>query len=111
MADIIHASPDGHLRFLVRSCNDDITVGFADTPWHTHGDLLAAEAEVPTSPYEAVESFIEKLVNNQLIIAVSTIGGKVRDIWITDDPVAALRYRQSDEIMDFRLWDGTKIPA
>jgi hypothetical protein len=41
MIDSDRVSPDGALRFLVRSPDGDITLGFAGYPWHTHGDVLA----------------------------------------------------------------------
>jgi hypothetical protein len=43
MAREQHVTPDGALTLVVARDDDgDITVGFDGFPWHTHGDLLAA---------------------------------------------------------------------
>ena len=107
MIDSDHISPDGALRFLVRSPDGDITMGFDGFGWHTHGDLLAA---MPSeSPEKAAEHFVAMLTAGELIIAISKVSGTTRDIWITADPAADLRYCPAAETLEFRLWDGTKI--
>lgn len=42
-----YVSDDGALTFLVVREDGDISLGFKDTPWHTHGDILAALAGLP----------------------------------------------------------------
>jgi hypothetical protein len=107
MPDNDHVSPDGELRFLVRSSDDDITMCFDGCPWHTHGDMLA----VPSSetPEQAAQRFVVDLLSNKLIIAVSKVGGRVLDVWITDDPAGDLRFSLVGEVITFRLWDGTRV--
>jgi hypothetical protein len=107
MIDSDYVSPDGALRFLVRSPDGDITLGFDGSPAHTHGDVLAALSS--ESPEDAAKRYVSDLISNKLIIAVSKVSGIVRDIWITDDPADDLRYCQPEESIEFRLWDGTKI--
>jgi hypothetical protein len=102
-----HVSPDGAFRFLVRMPDGDITMGFDGFAWHTHGDILAACSW--GSPEDAAERFVADLISNKLTIAVARVSGAIRDIWITDDPTANLRHCPSDEVIDFRLWDGTKV--
>jgi hypothetical protein len=107
MIDSDHVSPDGALRFLVRSPDGDITMGFDGYPWHTHGDLLA---DLPSmSPEDAAKRFVSDLISNKLIIAVAKVSGTVRNVWITDDPADDLRHCPPEETIEFRLWDGTKI--
>jgi hypothetical protein len=107
MVDSDHISPDGALRFLVRSPDGDITMGFDGYSWHTHGDVLAALSSA--SPEDAANRFVVDLISNALIIAVAKVSGTVRDIWITDDPADDLRHCLPEETIEFRLWDGTKI--
>jgi hypothetical protein len=107
LLDSDHVSPDGALRFLVRSADGDITIGFDGYPWHTHGDVLAALSSV--RPEDAAKRFVADLISNKLIIAVATVTGTVRDVWITDDLTNDLRRCPPEETIEFRLWDGTKI--
>jgi hypothetical protein len=126
MLDRDFISPDGALRFVVRSADGDITMGFDGYTWHTHADVLAASSAGTTvaafwssrSPEGAVrivaehaEKFIAALLADKPIIATLKESGIIRDIWITDDPVAKRRYCLPNETIDFRLWDGTKVPA
>jgi hypothetical protein len=92
---------------VVRFRSGEFSLGFEGTPSHTHGDILAAESGLAAD--EAVRAYVQKLIGNKLTIAVSTIGGKIRDIWIPDDPAQDLRYCPPDENIEFRLWRGTKI--
>jgi hypothetical protein len=105
--DSDHVSPDGALRFLVRSPDGDITMGFDGYPWHTHADVLAALSSV--SPEDAAKRFVADLISNKLTFAVATVSGTVRDIWITDDLTNDLRRCPPEETIEFRLWDGAKI--
>jgi hypothetical protein len=107
MIDGDHVSHDGALRFPVRSPEGDIALGFDGCAWHTHGDVLAALFAV--SPEDAARRFAADLVSNRLIIAMATVSGTVRDIWITDDLANDLRHCLPEETIGFRLWDGTKI--
>lgn len=105
--DSDHVSPDGELRFLVRSPDGDITMGFDGFSWHTHGDILAALSS--GTPEEAARRFVADLLSNRLIIALSKADGRVRDVWITDDPAEALRSCQGGETIAFRLWNGMPV--
>ena len=107
MRDIDLVSPDGLLRFVIRSPDDDITLGFEGYPWHTHGDLLAGPSK--QDPEAAAEQFVADLIAGNLLIAVARVSGRTRDIWITADPLADLRYCPPEELIEFRLWDGTTI--
>ena len=100
-------SPDGALRFLVRVPDGDITLGFDGALSHTHGDILASLSG--GIPDDATARYVNDLLSSRLIIATSTVAGKIRDIWITDSPAETLRCCPSDETITFRLWDGTKV--
>jgi hypothetical protein len=104
-----YVSPDGALRFLVRAPDGDLTIGFDGCPSHTHGDILAILGGTGETPEEATERYVNDLTSSKLIIAVATVQGKIRDIWITDDPSGHLRYCPPDETIVFRLWDGTVL--
>ena len=107
MKDLDLVSPDGSLRFLVRSPGGDITKGFEGCPWHTHGDLLLGPSQ--QDPEAAAAQFVVDLIAGKLLIAVGSVSGKTRDIWITADPLVDLRYCPPGERIEFRLWDGTPI--
>ena len=99
-------SPDGVLRFQVRSSSGDICLGFEGFLWHTHGDLLVQSSE---SPDVAAQRFVASLVEGELTIAVLRVGGAIRNIWVTDDPRSDVRYSQPDEHIEFRRWNGAKV--
>jgi hypothetical protein len=106
MIDSDYASPDGALRFLVRSPDGYLTMGFDGYPWHTHGELLAQPCETHEN---ATKRFVADLISNNLIIAVVKVSGTVHDIRITYDPADDLRYLPPEKAIEFRLWDGTRI--
>jgi hypothetical protein len=89
----------------------DITIGFAGFEWHTHGDLLASSYQlvdgIELTPEGAAMRFVEDVVSNHAVIAVVKSGNRIRDIWVTDDMDQELQYKQPDEEVEFRYWDGT----
>ena len=99
-----YVSPDDQLRFVLEKDEQDISLGFEGYPWHTHADMLAST--LGTSQALAVDRFVEDLLGDRRIIAVSRIGGKIRDVWITTDPWSDLRYGSDDEVLEFRYWSG-----
>jgi hypothetical protein len=101
-----YVSPDNQLRFVVVYDEQDISLGFEGFPWHTHAGMLASELGM--SEELAVNQFVDDLLSDRCIIAVSRIGGRIRDVWITADPTADLRHKPDDEIIEFRYWSGTQ---
>jgi hypothetical protein len=102
-----YVSPDGSLRFMIVSDDDgDVTLGFAGFAWHTHADILAAVTG--RSEAEAVERFVQDVLGNQAVIALSRIGGEVRDVWVTERPASESRYLSEGESVELRYWDGRK---
>jgi hypothetical protein len=122
----VYESPDGLLRFLVvQDDGGDVSLGFDEYAWHTHGDVLAATVAGQTvacfwascSPEsgaghvtEHTEQSVHDLLAGNPIIAIEKVSGNVRDIWITDDPATDARRCLPDETIEFRRWDGTVIP-
>jgi hypothetical protein len=100
-----YVSPDGKLTFLIQCYANDVVLGFAGTPWHIHGDILAELSGF--SVEEAVGRFVDDLQQGRLVIAVATVSGMVRDIWIKDTPEKPDRYKPEDEVIRLRYWDGT----
>jgi hypothetical protein len=72
--------------------------------WHTHADILEASSGAPEQ--EAIARFVEDLLNDRSVIAVSCVGGVVQDVWMTDDPASKLRYKPEGEEIEFRYWSG-----
>jgi len=99
-----YVSPDERLRFVVEQDEQDIILGFEGFPWHTHADLLASA--FGTSEALVIDQFVDDLLGDRCIIAVSRIGGTIRDVWITTDPRSDLRYASDDEVLEFRYWSG-----
>jgi hypothetical protein len=100
-----HTSDDGLLKFVVHRDDDgDTTLGFEGFAWHTHADLLACRSELPEA--EAVRDFINDVLEDRAVIAVSRIGNAICDVWITDDPTYELRYKPDEETIEFRYWSG-----
>jgi hypothetical protein len=107
VVDADYVSPDGALRFIVRSPDGDVTMGFDGFSWHTHGDILAALSG--QSAEKATERFIADLISSRLTIAISKVDGVIQDVWITDNPAGEFLYCSPEEVIDFRLWDGTPV--
>ena len=100
-----HNSPDGLLKFVVgREDDGDVYLGFQGMGWHTHPDILASSSGL--SEDAAVRQFVDRLLNGQAIVAVMRIGGQICDVWITEDSAKDAKYRQSNETLEFRFWDG-----
>jgi hypothetical protein len=99
-----HVSPDDRLRFVVERDGQYISLGFEGFSWHTHADMLASA--FGTSEALAVERFVDDLLGDRCIIAVSRIAGTIRDVWITTDPQSDLHYASDDEVLEFRYWSG-----
>ena len=105
-----HVSPDGRLRFRVVTRDDgDVTLGFDGFPWHTHADVLAALTGLPEG--EAVSRFVADLIGGKSVIVLWSVGGDVRDVWVSYDPdkdagYASTAYAEPGESVALRHWDG-----
>jgi hypothetical protein len=45
----------------------------------------------------------------ELVIAQLRKSGVLCDVWVSDAPKTDLSYLAPDEVIEFRLWDGTQI--
>ena len=105
-----HVSPDGRLRLrVVTAADGDETLGFDGFPWHTHADILAATTGRPAA--EAVRWFVGNVVGGASVIALWSVGGELRDVWVSDDPAGDAVYPQPGESVALRYWDGRAWPA
>jgi hypothetical protein len=105
-----HVSPDGQLHFRVVTAPDgDVSLGFDGFPWHTHADILAALTGRPEA--EAVRRFVEDLVGSRSVIVLWSVGGELRDVWVSDDPVRDAAYPLPGESVALRYWDGRAWPG
>ena len=96
-----HVSPDGELVLLVvREDDGDITIGFEGSEWHTHGDVLAGVAE--TTLEEAVQRFIDDLLNDKSVVAVGPYDRSPRYVWVEDGSEDA----GDDAEVRRRYWSG-----
>jgi hypothetical protein len=100
-----YISPDGALTFLIVREFDEISLGFQGCPSHTHGDILAELSGLPLA--QAVNQYVEALISNKSVVAIATVDGRVRDIWIADEPGKADPYKPENEIISYRYWNGT----
>lgn len=103
-------TPDGALTFVVTREDGDITLGFEGFPWHTHGDLLIDPEPAdggPRTPEAAVRRFVAALRADRLVLALSSVEGSLRDVWISADPDREFRREEATgEAIELRYWSG-----
>lgn len=66
---------------------------------------MAGEYGLP--PEAAVARFLDALLGNEAIVAITTVAGRVEDVWVSDDPSGVDVHAPADEVIVFRFWDGT----
>ena len=105
-----HISPDGLLIFSVLQFPDednDISLGFENFEWHTHADILASTSGLTEE--NAIRQFVDNLLNNKTVIVVMKKENKITQVWITEDPLSELKYKEDDEVLEFRYWNGQQF--
>jgi hypothetical protein len=115
-----HFSVDGLLKFVAcRDDNGDMTLGFAVTCRErannitllfyglTHPDILASFSGLPEAA--AVRRCIDDILEDRAVIAVSRIDDEIRDMWVSGDPVSELRFKATEETIEFRYWSGQRL--
>ena len=104
-----HTSHDRLLHLIVDRADDgDWAVGFDGFEWHTHGDLLTHE--YGGSAENAVRSFVDDVLASRRVIVISRLDGKIRDVWVTDDPsFDETEYAYPNETIEKRLWSGEPV--
>ena len=56
-----------------------------------------------------MRQFVDALLSGHSVIAVSRLGGEVRDVWVADPPYEADQYTPPEETIEFRRWDGSAV--
>ena len=79
---------------------DEITVGFRQ--WHTHGELLAGTS--PARQIQAALDLLERILEDEVLLAISYVDGEFVDAWVTDDPSKEERYAQPNEKLRIGTW-------
>jgi hypothetical protein len=115
-----HISGDGLLKFVAcRDDNGDMTLGFAEICRegdndirllfysHTHAEILASLSGL--SEAVAVRCYIDDILEDRAVIAVSRVGDGIRDMWVSDDPVSELEYKPKEETIEYRYWSGQRL--
>jgi hypothetical protein len=99
-----YVTPDGKFTLLVVPADD--LLGFEEFPWHTHGEFLASVYQVGS-----VREFLEALLADRLVIAVSRTADTVHDVRVTPDPQAERESVREGEKLELRYWSGRPYHA
>ncbi len=107
---LVATSPDFILKIIVLYEDHDIMVGFDGYPWHSHleslqEDIFLKHGEKLTKE-ESLERFMQDILNDKTLLAISFINDQIQDVWPTDDPVQELKYKTEEEKIIFRFWSG-----
>jgi hypothetical protein len=101
-----HITPDRLLTLNVQREGQNTVLGFDSFAWCTSSEYLASTWSVSTET--AVTRFLDEQLTNRAIIAMARVGEVIRDVWITEHPLAEVRYNRHEETVDFRFWDGSR---
>lgn len=97
------SSADGELILLHTEASDgSICIGFEDSQWHTHPDLLSHWLNVNES--EAITQFKRLLLEDQLPIIISTDGGRTLEPWVSDNLEETMRLYGAQNCI-LRTWN------
>jgi hypothetical protein len=100
-----HVSLDGVLTFIVERLDDGVTLlGFEESAWHTHPNLLDREDGVTDEA--ATSAYIDRLLRSVSVIGIRRKGGAIVEVWIMDDPVFEADAHADDETLEMRHWNG-----
>ncbi len=105
----------GNFALLVTVPDGDMTVGFDGCPAHTHGSILAELFGCDEET--AVARFVAEIVESKQVIAIWRVAGRRTDAWLPrhegrslrDEIAGLLQYGETNETVEFRLWDGTTV--
>lgn len=77
----VHVCKDSQLCFANTEGGTDTYLGFTDSAWHSHGDLMlmiGPDTSIELGPVEVLAG----LKSGELLIATRHIDGKLKDRWI-----------------------------
>lgn len=98
-------SPDGQLALTVQTDVDgEVLVGFHGFDWNIQASQLADTRRIDAE--QAVEQFMEEIMNDDHLIAVLKIEDDITDVWITELPDVDAELCQAEESIEFRYWSG-----
>lgn len=107
---IWHVSQDGTLAISVTSDVDgERLIGFHGFEWSLPASSLLADRQ--DSLDDAIQRFVDDVLQDQAVIAVLSRHNEVTDIWITEAPQEDLQYLQQGETLLFRYWSGTVVSS
>lgn len=99
-------SRDGLLTFTIEPGEGGNRIlGFKGFPWHTQSKLLVGW--YGASEEDAVENFMQSLVQNKSVIVIHRRGGYIFDVRVTDTPDAERRNVPEGQTIELRHWDGS----
>jgi hypothetical protein len=108
MATERYRTPDGLLELHVVREGGDVSIGFDQCSWHTHGDVLVGEyaliGERVGSPDQAVDRFLGDLRANLLPIIVYRKSGEIHDVCVSVGEPEEDEYLEADETREIRYW-------
>jgi hypothetical protein len=53
---------------------------------------------------------VDDVLSSRRVIVVSRVGGRIADVWVTDDPSRdETKYALPNETIEKRLWDGRVV--
>lgn len=103
-----HRSPDGALTLVIERDDSDTRIGFAESEWHVHADMLVGSwGETPEA---AARRYAEAILASVASIGVLMHGDSIVYAWVSEDPAFDADMAQQAETLRFRLWDGRDLP-
>jgi hypothetical protein len=89
------------LCFKNAESEDDCLIGFEGTPWHTHGDLMFADARGNYVELDYLE-LVVSLKEGRVLICERQVDGRIVDQWL-------IHHEYNDEFKDIQA--GERITA
>jgi hypothetical protein len=79
---------------------DEVTIGF--DRWHTHGELLGGAS--PREHLLAALDLVERILEDEVQLAISYIDGAFDDAWVVVDPAMEQKYAAPNEQLRIGTW-------
>lgn len=102
------ASPDGRLALRITpEVEGETMISFHGFDWAISGSQLAEVHSL--EPDSAIEAYVESIVQDRAIIAISLVDDEMVDAWVTEYPKSDLEYCAENERLVFRRWSGALV--
>jgi hypothetical protein len=100
-----HTSPDGVLTLIIDQLDDgDIAVGFTQSQWHTHANLLVGDHGATEEA--ALRTFVQAILSDRSVIAIRRQGETILRAEVTDDPEWDRQNISKGQTLELRYWSG-----